>query len=93
MKRDPYLRHRRLGRWTMRQPDLEDMDWWIAQVIQATIFVLDVQRDYMRDTVSFVGRGGAFDIVPEGVAIPEYVPRFEADGSVKWDRQPVEVSP
>jgi len=86
MRRDPYLRDRRLGRWKMRQVDLEDLDWWDAQVIQSTMFVLDVQRDYMRDTVTFLGRGQAFDIVPLGEEVPQYTPKFEADGSVKWER-------
>lgn len=77
---------RRLGRFTVSEQLLRDS---INTGIAARLFYgsvpLDVQRDWMANTTTFLLWHPQFDEVPEGCLVPAYMATV-TNGVIEWDR-------
>lgn len=82
---DPYKRERRLGRWFVSRHITREYRCFEARKqVQDTVLIVDVRHDWNADRIEFLGIGEHFEIVPDGMVVPEYRPVIEGD-SVRWE--------
>ena len=87
------INERRLGRFDVSWPMIQDREDDIAFILSGLI-VVDAKREFDTDTLKYLAFGPQFDPVPKYEAAPRYMPRvtehFDGDGgrsiSVEWKR-------
>lgn len=78
------LEGRRIGRFTVANQFLLDATSEQLDVFFKGVVVIDVQRDFVQDTVTYKALCDQFAPVRIGELIPEYVASITDDGRAEW---------
>lgn len=73
------MKERRIGRFTVAEQLLRDaVNTGHGQNLFAGVVPLDIQRDWLRGTITYIAWHKDFAQIDEGQIAPEYVATFEA---------------